>query len=75
MRYEVVEGSQSAHCCFEFTIVDTTKPTMIGGKQYNNQFEPVCECYTREDADTICTALNRVLLKGNPRPGIMGWAD
>lgn len=52
-RYQVVEGSQSAHCCFEATVVDTTKPT-----GYNGQFEQVCECFEVSDARTICDALN-----------------
>lgn len=58
-RYKVVQGSQSAHCCFEATVVDTTKPVMIGDEHYNNQFESVCECFEIEHANTICAALNR----------------
>ncbi len=57
-RYKVVEGSQSSHCCFEATVVDTTKPTMIGGKQYGNQFDAVCECFTLEEAQLVCDSLN-----------------
>lgn len=57
-RYKVVEGSQSAHCCFGATVVDTTRPVMIGGNQYNNEFEEVCECFDRADADRIAAALN-----------------
>jgi len=58
MRFKIVEGSQSVHCCFDFTIVDTAKPYMIGGKQYNGQFETVCECFEKVDADMVCAALN-----------------
>lgn len=57
-RYKVVEGSQSAHCCFDFTVVDSTQPYMIGDKQCRDEFIAVCECFTREDADLICRALN-----------------
>lgn len=57
-RYKVVEGSQSAHCCFEATVVDTTKPVMIGGEHYEGQFDPICECFDRSDADAICAAMN-----------------
>lgn len=57
-RYKVVEGSQSGHCCFECTVVDTTKPVMIGGEQYEGQFEAVCEAFTIEDGDMIVKALN-----------------
>ncbi len=61
-RYKIVEGSKSAHCCFEFTVVDTHKPDMVGGRQYvrdgEPQFETICECFERADADLIVTALN-----------------
>jgi hypothetical protein len=63
-RYRVVEGSQSAHCCFVATVIDTTKPVLIGGKHYNGQYEPVCECFEQEDAQTIADALNQA----NPSP-------
>ncbi len=57
-RYKIVRGSQSYHCCFGSTIVDTTKPVMIGEYHYENQFEPVCECFEDKDAELICRALN-----------------
>ena len=62
-RYKVVEGSHSAHCCFQWTVVDTSRPEMTGdGEQYvgrnGPEYEAVCECVTWEDADNICTALN-----------------
>lgn len=65
MRYQIYKGSQSAHCCFEATVVDTTKPTMIGDKHYKDagddgqfHYEPVCECFDTADAEMICGALN-----------------
>jgi len=57
-RYKVVDGSQSCHCCFSETVVDTTKPVMIGGKHYESQYEAVCECFDAADAKLICDALN-----------------
>lgn len=63
MRYKVVEGSQSAHCCFDATVVDTTKPTLIGGKPYCPdgvpRYDSVCECFDEESANLIADALNR----------------
>jgi len=59
-RFIVVAGSQTAHCCFDATVVDTDKPTMIGGKHYNNEYEPVCECFEVGDAERIAAALNAV---------------
>lgn len=62
-RYKVISGSQSAHCCFEATVVDTSRPDMQGdGTQYvgdhGPQFEAVCECFDMVDAEAICAALN-----------------
>jgi hypothetical protein len=57
-RYAVVGGSQSSHCCFAATVVDTAKPVMIHGEHYNGQFEAVCECFDDADADMIAAALN-----------------
>jgi hypothetical protein len=57
-RYRVVEGSQSAHCCFEATVVDTTRPLMVAGEHYLGRFEEVCECFEVEDAELIAAALN-----------------
>lgn len=54
-RYEVREGSQTAHCCFEFTVVDTTRP-----RSYRGHCHVMCECFDREEADTICSALNKM---------------
>ena len=59
-RFKVVEGSQSEHCCFDATVVDTTRPVLIGDKQYLDHFEPMCECFERDDAERIAAALNAV---------------
>lgn len=53
MRFKVIDGSQSAHCCFEATVVDTTKPGWGAGR-----YEPVCECFERADAEKIAAALS-----------------
>jgi hypothetical protein len=63
-RYAIYEGSQSAHCCFDATVVDTTKPDIIDGKHYRDgedgqfHYEAVCECFSKEDAELVCRALN-----------------
>ena len=63
MRYGLYDGSQSGHCCFEHTVVDTTKPHIVGGKHYKDKggyhYEPVCECFSLKDAETIRDALNQ----------------
>jgi len=51
-RYKVVEGSESGHCCFEATVVDTQTPNPMF---YN---ELVCECFDMERAQKIADTLN-----------------
>ena len=72
-RFRIVEESQSAHCCFDFTVVDTSKPDIVGGKQYEGrfglQFEAVCECFERADAELICNALNLAAPADTPTDG------
>lgn len=53
-RYKVIEGSESAHCCFDATVVDTHK----AHSAFREQFEWVCECFEMADAEKICAALN-----------------
>ncbi len=65
MRYQVREGSQTAHCCFGATVVDTTKPLNIGGKQWKDHCYAVCECFDTADAEYIAAALNAM---GEPMP-------
>ena len=63
MRYKIINGSNSGHCCFEATVVDMAKSEIIGGEYYAGSdgdiyYEIVCECFSMEDAQLICDALN-----------------
>lgn len=60
-RYQVVDESQSGHCCFDFTVVDTQAPH----EMYRNLFEAVCECFGREQAVMIAAALNAAEASGS----------
>ncbi len=51
-RYELVHESVSAHCCFGFTIIDTTQPADATSKHV------MCECFYLEYAEKILEALN-----------------
>jgi hypothetical protein len=68
-RYKVVDGSQSGHCCFDVTIVDTTIPKIIAGEHWRNsdtgelEYQAVCECFEEKDAEVICAALNKTAPK------------
>jgi hypothetical protein len=57
-RYLVIEGSDSCHCCFEYTIVDTHRPL----KRFKNDtgFHTMCETFGKDEAHSICSALNQV---------------
>jgi len=62
-RFIVAEGSGSGHCCFKYSIFDTSKPRydgddnlmVIDGKQV---YKDYCECWGREEAEEIAIALN-----------------
>lgn len=62
-RYIIIEGSQSGHCCFDFTVIDTESGFKIypqhGGERivWNS---PICETFNRKDAELVCDALNAV---------------
>lgn len=58
-RYKVFPISQSAHCCFEATVVDSTKPKTYFDPDINDfHHETICECFSIEDAQLVCDALN-----------------
>lgn len=56
-RYKVLPGSQSGHCCFDATVVDTNTPQKRWhGKE--PRYEAVCECFDPADAELVAAALN-----------------
>ena len=57
-RYKIIEGSESGHCCFDATILDTHQPedlTKDGTPYYHN----LAECFYIEDATLIVNALHQ----------------
>lgn len=62
-RYIVQSGSDSGHCCFEASVVDTTRPTMFGAEHYHRNGIPsyhcVCECFEEREAQNIAYTLNK----------------
>ena len=62
-RYTILKESKSGHCCFQATVMDTTKPDIIGGEHYMDEngdlhYKTVCECFEIEDAEVVAKALN-----------------
>ena len=50
--YRVQEGSYTAHCCFEASVMDTQREGVSA------LVLPVFECFSVEDAERIACALN-----------------
>jgi hypothetical protein len=59
MIFLAIEGSQSAHCCFAATVIDTSSPQTYG------EFHAVCECFSLEEAQLIADALNAKVKNDN----------
>ena len=57
-RYKIIEGSQTGHCCFEYTVVDTLSIKSRGETEADIRYAEVCECFDRPSAVLICNALN-----------------
>jgi hypothetical protein len=54
-RYIIVKESTSAHCCFEYTIIDTK----YGKEDYGDYWKrKMCETFQEKEAVQICIALN-----------------
>lgn len=53
MRYIVVNESDTGHCCFVASVIDTHLPE-------TSMRMPVCECFSIEHAKQICDALNLI---------------
>lgn len=63
-RFQVVPFSQSSHCCFAASVLDTTKPQILGDEHYRDNrgylhYATVCECFDSADAVRIANALNK----------------
>ena len=63
-RYVIYKGSTSAHCCFVASVMDRSKPVIVGNKHYEKKgvklYETVCECFEINDAVLIAKALNNL---------------
>lgn len=61
-RYVVVEGSESAHCCFAASVVDTIQETdyapHVPAGRMEGRYHAICECMELEKARAIARAMN-----------------
>lgn len=71
-RYKVIKGSQTAHCCFEATVVDTQAPPVLVRPDGSVLHHTVCECFDFEDAELICDHLNGVPVEDSQNKRDMG---
>ena len=51
-KYYVINKSQSGHCCFEYSVMESSADV---DSSFNNAY---CECFDRKSADAIVRALN-----------------
>ena len=61
-KYKLIKESDSGHCCFVASVIDMTKPH-YHCDDINEELEPlsydcVCECFSVENAQKVCDALN-----------------
>lgn len=55
-RFIIIKWSQSWHCCFSYTVVDTRQ-----WKEYGDYWKKsMCETFKEQEAIDICDALNKV---------------
>lgn len=60
-RYIVEKGSDSGHCCFKWSVMDTHTKELINEETGKYQLKCMCECFEKEDAENICNLLNKSL--------------
>lgn len=62
VRYKIIEGSETGHCCFESTIVDTHRFNEVPEGSLASKLPPkpviVAEVFNLSDAELIVDALN-----------------
>lgn len=58
-RYIVEEGSDSGHCCFQWSVIDLSVIEEISGDGLKLWHKVICECFEEEDAENICNLLNK----------------
>lgn len=57
-RYAIMATSKSAHCCFDFTVVDTAQSEGYTCDRFGHHYSTICECFDQESAENVCRALN-----------------
>jgi hypothetical protein len=63
-RFVVLKESQSGHCCFDYTVVDTDRPDLTFATVLPQpRYEALCETFDREQADAIAAAMNTAVEK------------
>jgi len=75
-RYQVLKGSQSGHCCFSFSVIDTERAAPVPNLPDFHMGEPrvyltVCECTEENEARLICEAMNHSHVKIPPSVEIL----
>ena len=58
LRYKVINDSDSAHCCFEASVIDTQTPTISSPGITIKDYTSICECMDIAQAHFIAKILN-----------------
>ena len=60
MRYVVIPGSDSGHCCFEATVEDRETVVWVSPSDPSKiEYKTVAECFFEDDANLVAKALNQ----------------
>jgi hypothetical protein len=54
-RFIILAESFSGHCCFGYSIIDTS----AGVASYGSWKKPICETFDKDEAVMVCYALNQ----------------
>lgn len=57
-RFIIVAESVSAHCCFEYSVIDTKEGSYTFGDYWK---KIMCETFDKDEAVMICYALKRAI--------------
>jgi len=55
-RFVIIEESFSGHCCFEYSIIDTS--ISVDADPYRKRC--MCQTFDKDNAEIICNALNKL---------------
>jgi hypothetical protein len=74
-RYYVKRGSHSAHCCFEWSVMDSERKEVVRADGGTDTPDAICECYDEGIAWQIADALERCSVEPSRDCERCDWPD